>query len=571
MVSPCAGLVGAEGRFPLAQQHHIDDVPPVDGLRDGPAHAHILKEGLLHVEAEKDVGAAEVAVFVEIFPPFRAGGLPQVLEGGQIHEIELPGPCFQKHGGHVRDDAEHHLVDMRASGKVGGRGRQRDARAGLPALESIGPGPHGLAGKGRLPDVLPFQDMLGQDGLHPGEDAAGKELIVQHFKSITVDDFQVLDAQEVVGIGAGRGRIADEFPGEGHVLGREFHTVFPEDALAQGEAVTPALVLHAVALRRPDFRLKVLVHAQGGHIEHVGHLVRSGVRGQVGDEVGGLPDAAEQDAVPVHGGGVRILGGCPLPGGLRLGQNGADASKQQRSAKKTGAKEPCRRPDDPTGENPARACPSVVARFLITIVHNLESFVAFRVWFVLLTQNCRYAPAAAAGWEKYEQIRTSCHHGDVRGLPPRFRPRIYPRHGLPYPFRRRCAKNKYPGGRSLGSAGPHPGRGPAGLYAQPHLYPFRPQHAPPVQLFGRLHGHLSACGGAGPAPAGGAAQGAGQRRGRARSRLGLEGKLPHLLFHGHGAGAGAALSHLPFRAGTRPPAGLLLPGAAEQVRPFQRT
>ena len=156
------------------------------------------------------------------------------------------------------------------------------------------------------------------------------------------------------------------------------------------------------------------------------------------------------------------------------------------------------------------------------------------------------APAAAAGWEKYEQIRTSCHHGNVRGLPPRLRARIYPRHGLLHPVGRRGAEDQHPGRRHMGSAGSHPGRRPPGLYSQPVLLHNRSFHAASVQLLGRLHRHLPPCGGPRPAPAGRTAQGRRHQRGpRPCAGQGLEAELPGLFLHGYGAGSRAALSHFP--------------------------
>ena len=68
------------------------------------------------------------------------------------------------------------------------------------------------------------------------------------------------------------------------------------------EAQQAAFVLHAEGLRRPAFRLQILVEAQRRHIEQIRHFVGGGIRRQIRDEVGGLADAAQQDAVAVRGG-----------------------------------------------------------------------------------------------------------------------------------------------------------------------------------------------------------------------------------------------------------------------------
>ena len=144
--------------------------------------------------------------------------------------------------------------------------------------------------------------MPGQDGVHPGRHGPGEEPFVADLEAVAVQHAEFLDLEEVVGIGAARGRIDDQLVGERHVLGRQFGAVFPKDALAQAEVQQTSLVFHAEGLRRPAFRLQVLVEAQGRYIEQVRHFVGSRVGRQIGDEVGSLADAAQQDAVTVRGG-----------------------------------------------------------------------------------------------------------------------------------------------------------------------------------------------------------------------------------------------------------------------------
>ena len=336
MVGPGARLVGPEGRFSQPQQNALDDVAPVDGAGDGLPHLFILEERMLQIEAQEIVDRGQIAIFVEGFRPLFPRCLAQVLLRAQLHHVQAPGAGLHEHGGRIRDDAEDHLADVRPPQEIGGGSFQHDAHARLPALETVRSGAHGLAGESGGADVLPFQDVFGQDGVHPGRHGPGKELLVADFEAVAVQHAEFLNLEEIIRIGAARGRVDDHLVGEFHVRGRQFGAVFPEDALAQTEAQQTALVFHAEGLRRPAFRLQILVEAQRRHIKQIRHFVGGGVRRQIRDEVGGLTDTAQQDAVAVRGGHAAFL---VIRGG------GQRQAKQQQKQKKNspGGGAPCRR------------------------------------------------------------------------------------------------------------------------------------------------------------------------------------------------------------------------------------
>ena len=153
--------------------------------------------------------------------------------------------------------------------------------------------------------------MFGQDGVHPGSYGPGEKLIVRDLEGIAVDNAQILDAQKILGIGAARSRVRRQLAGKGHVRGGQFLAVLPEDALAQGKTQTLAAVLQAPALGGPGFRLQIFVVAQGRHVEQVGNFMRRRIGRKIRDEVGSLPNGAEQNAPAVH----RRGGGFPMRGG----------------------------------------------------------------------------------------------------------------------------------------------------------------------------------------------------------------------------------------------------------------
>ena len=376
MIGPGARLVGPEGRFPQPQQDALDDVAPVDGAGDGLPYLFILEERMFQIEAQEIVDRGQISVFVEGFRPFFPRCLAQVLLRAQLHHVQAPGAGLHEHGGRIRDDAEDHLADVRPAQKVGGGSFQHDAYARLPALETVGPGAHRLAGEGGGTDVLPFQDVPGQDGIHPGRHGPGKKMLVADLEAVAIQHAEFLDLEKVVRIGTARGRVDDHFVGELHIRGRQFGAVFPEDALAQTEAQQTALVFHAEGLRRPAFRLQILVEAQRRHIKQIRHFVGGGVRRQIRDEVGGLTDTAQQNAVAVRGGHAALL---VIRGG------GQRQTKQQEEQKKNspGGAAPCRRA--------LAHCPGSGEKYQLffhkIFFHKLRASIAIEVMPVILLPN----------------------------------------------------------------------------------------------------------------------------------------------------------------------------------------
>ena len=209
--------------------------------------------------------------------PFRAGGLPQVLQGRKIHHVQPARPGFHKHGSVVGNDPVHHFVNARLARKIGGRCLQHYAAPRLPRLEPIRPGPHGLARKRRGTDVLPFQNMFWQNGVHPGGYRPRKKLVIAHFKRIAVNDPQLLDTQKILGVRAAGGRVCRQLAGKGHVFGGQFLPVLPQYALAQGKTHAFAAVFHAPRFCGPRLRLQILVVTQRRRVDEVCHLMRGGV------------------------------------------------------------------------------------------------------------------------------------------------------------------------------------------------------------------------------------------------------------------------------------------------------
>ncbi len=125
----------------------------------------------------------------------------------------------------------------------------------------------------------------------------------------------------------------------------------------------------------------------------------------------------------------------------------------------------------------------------------------------------------------------------------------------------RCAKINIQEGETWDVQGVIQGRTFRSILPAPEFHPYRPQHAPPVQLLRRLHRHLPPCGRPGHAPL---AEELRKEQGDAEETpapvTGLEAEFPHIFFNGHGARTRTPLPYFPFpRAGARAPAGFIFP------------
>ncbi len=253
------------------------------------------------VEAEEGVAEGKVAVFAPVPVPLRARGLAQVLQGRKGHHVQPPGLQFQKHGRGIGDDPVDGLVEIGAALEIGIGRPQREHGPGLPLQEAEGPGAYRLARRRGIHEVLPFQNVLGQDSPHPRHERARKGLFVPHFKGEAPGFTERLNGQKIPGVGRGGLRVDHGLVGKFHVVRRERYAVLPADVVAQDEAQEPSSVQHLIGFGRPRDNLQVLVVFEWCDIEEVHDLLRGRVGGQVGNEVGRLPDGTHEDASAVDG------------------------------------------------------------------------------------------------------------------------------------------------------------------------------------------------------------------------------------------------------------------------------
>ena len=152
----------------------------------------------------------------------------------------------------------------------------------------------------------------------------------------------------------------------------------------------------------------------------------------------------------------------------------------------------------------------------------------------------------------------------------RLRAGIPGRRGLLYPSEGRCAKINIQEGETWDVQGVIQGSDLQVYTPALNFTPYRPQHAPPVQLLRRLHRHLPPCGRPWPCAGRGTAQGTGRRGGNAGARYGLwKQSFRTFFFNGHGARTRTPLPY--FSVSSRSPGACwfhFFRGPSEQVRSF---
>ena len=230
-------LQGTVGHLALAQQHRVYHLLPVDQAADG---------------------GDQVGVFLPVFvpeivedAPVIGGGLvvyrvhPVAFKqrrvlGGHLGQVQLPGAQLQSLHIVVGDDLEDDAVDLRRPGKIVLVLFQDDGLSLVPLGQLIGAGAYRGAEEIGLLHVLSLQKVLGEDG----HGHVFQESIVGSGQTegngVGIHHRDLLHILVVGGVFGAVVRVHDGLNGEFYILGGEFLTVVPLDALLQVEGIGQA-------------------------------------------------------------------------------------------------------------------------------------------------------------------------------------------------------------------------------------------------------------------------------------------------------------------------------------------
>ena len=196
---------------------------------------------------------------------------------GQAEKVYFPGLGFQKNGREIGNNAIDDLVKVWAAPEIQLVGFQSDATAAFPRFQPERPCSHRITRKRRSNDILPFQNVFGQNGVHPGYGGTGIRHVIAHFKRQRPGLPVLLNVEKICRIRRGRFGIGHQSIGEGHVIRCKRSAVLPLQPGAQPETHEASIVGNFPLLGGELHNLQIFVILKRRCVQQPRDFLRSGV------------------------------------------------------------------------------------------------------------------------------------------------------------------------------------------------------------------------------------------------------------------------------------------------------